>query len=248
MSFEGKVALVTGGASGIGEATAKLLAAKGAKVLVADVTDDAGARVVAEIEAAGGTARFVRLDVTDGAASAAAVQLAVDTWGGLHYAANIAGIGHVPSRLHDMEEKTWDLIMNVDLKSVWLCMKAELAHFLENGGGAIVNMASVAGTRATPGQPAYAVAKSGVIALTRQAAIEYATDNIRVNAIAPGVINTPAVAGLPDDVRAMYASGQPGGRIGEPIEVANTVAWLLSDEASFVSGLTHLTDGAWSAR
>lgn len=245
MSFEGKVAVVTGGASGIGEATAKLLAQKGAHVLIGDVTDDAGARVVSEIEAAGGSARFLHVDVAKAGDSQAMVAEAVSTWGGLHYAANVAGIGQVPSRLHDMDEKTWDLTMNIDLKGMWFCMVAELNHFLASGGGSIVNVASGAGMRATVGQPAYAIAKAGVIQMTRQGALEYAKDNVRVNSVAPGLIDTPAVQSLPDDVRAMYAAGQPNGRMGRPDEIANTIAWLLSDEASFVSGLNHLTDGGW---
>ncbi|WP_022877753.1 SDR family NAD(P)-dependent oxidoreductase [Microbacterium sp. B19] len=245
MSFDGKVAIVTGGASGIGEATAKLLAAKGAHVLIADVTDAAGARVVGEIEAAGGSARFRHVDVSRPGDAHEMVADAVATWGGLHYAANVAGIGQVPSRLHDMEEGTWDLIMNIDLKGMWRCMVAEIEQFLTSGGGAIVNVASGAGMRATVGQPAYGIAKAGVIQMTRQGALEYAKDGIRVNSVAPGLIDTPAVKGLPDDLRAMYAAGQPGGRMGEPEEIAATIAWLLSDEASFVSGLNHLTDGGW---
>ena len=245
MSFTNKVALVTGGASGIGEATAKLLAAKGAKVVIGDITDDAGARVVNEIESAGGTATFLHTDVTKAADATALVAHAVDTYGGLHYAANIAGIGQPPSRLHDLDESTWDLIHDIDLKGMWFCVKAELSYFLDNGAGSIVNMASGSGLKPTQGQPAYAIAKAGVIALTRQAALEYAADGIRVNGVAPGLIATPAVAALPEDVLAMYAANQPTGKIGQPIEVAETVAWLLSDEASYVTGLIHLTDGGF---
>ena len=245
MSFTNKVALVTGGASGIGEATAKLLAAKGAKVVIGDITDDAGARVVNEIETAGGTATFLHTDVSKAADATALVAHAVDTYGGLHYAANIAGIGQPPSRLHDLDESTWDLIHDIDLKGMWFCVKAELAYFLDNGAGSIVNMASGTGLKPTHGQPAYAIAKAGVMALTRQAALEYAADGIRVNGVAPGLIATPAVAALPEDVLAMYAANQPTGKIGQPIEVAETVAWLLSDEASYVTGLIHLTDGGF---
>lgn len=245
MTFEDKVAIVTGGASGIGEATAKLLASRGAHVLIADVGDAAGAAVVDEIEQAGGSARFLHVDVTQEADVRAMVDFAVDTWGGLHLAANVAGIGQVPSRIHDMEERTWDLIMNIDLKGTWRCMSAEITHFLQSGGGAIVNVASGAGMRATVGQPAYGIAKAGIIQMSRQGALEYARDGIRVNSVSPGLIDTPAVKALPDDVRKMYAAGQPGGRMGEPIEIAQTIVWLLSDEASFVSGLNHLTDGGW---
>lgn len=245
MSFTNKVALVTGGASGIGEATAKLLAAKGAKVVIGDITDDAGARVVNEIETAGGTATFLHTDVSKAADATALVAHAVDTYGGLHYAANIAGIGQPPSRLHDLDESTWDLIHDIDLKGMWFCVKAELAYFLDNGAGSIVNMASGTGLKPTQGQPAYGIAKAGVIALTRQAALEYARDGIRVNGVAPGLIATPAVAALPEDVLAMYAANQPTGKIGQPIDVAETVAWLLSEEASYVTGLIHFTDGGF---
>lgn len=245
MSFQDKVVVVTGGASGIGEASAKLLASKGAKVVIGDVSDPAGARVVSEIEQAGGIASYIHTDVSVAADTEALVEFAVATYGGLHLAANIAGIGQPPSRIHDMEESTWDLIHDIDLKGMWLSMKAELTYFLQHGGGTIVNMASGAGLKATLGQPAYAAAKAGVVSLTWQAALEYATDNIRVNAIAPGLIETPAVAALSDEQRAMYASQMPFGRMGQPIEIANTVAWLLSDESSFVSGLVHVTDGAY---
>ncbi|MFV0252122.1 MAG: SDR family NAD(P)-dependent oxidoreductase [Beutenbergiaceae bacterium] len=245
MDFHGKVALVTGGASGIGEATAKLLASRGAQVLVTDVADDAGARVVAEIEAAGGSARYLHVDVSDAAQVGRMVADAVAAWGGLHLAANVAGIGQKPSKLHDMDEATWDLTMNIDLKGMWFCMRAEIEHFLGAGGGAIVNVASGAGMRATVGQPAYGIAKAGIIQMTRQAALEYAADSIRVNNVSPGLIDTPAVKSLPDDVRAMYAAAMPSGRMGEPSEIAESIAWLLSDQASFVSGLNHLSDGAW---
>lgn len=245
MSFQDKVVVVTGGASGIGEASAKLLASKGAKVVIGDVSDAAGARVVSEIESAGGTASYLHVDVSVAADTEALVAFAVETYGGLHLAANIAGLGQPPSRIHDMEESTWDFIQAVDLKGMWLSMKAELKHFLTSGGGVIVNMASGAGLKATLGQPAYAAAKAGVVSLTWQAALEYATDNIRVNAIAPGLIETPAVAALSEEQRAMYAAQMPFGRMGQPIEIANTVAWLLSDESSFVSGLVHVTDGAY---
>lgn len=245
MTFENKVVTVTGGASGIGEATARHLAAHGAKVVVADVTDAAGEAVAADIVREGGTATYVHVDVSDEAQAQTLVDTALATYGGLHLAANVAGIGQPPSRLHDMETATWDRIMGIDLRGTWFCMRAQLAHFLTSGGGAIVNVASGAGMRATVGQPAYAVAKAGVIQLTRQAALEYARDNIRANSVSPGLIATPAVAALPDEVQAMYSAAQPGGRMGRPEEVAATIAWLLSDEASFISGVNHLADAGW---
>lgn len=248
MSFTDKVVVITGGASGIGEATAKLLAERGARVVIGDVVEEAGARVVSEITGAGGTASFIRTDVTSAADTVALVEHAVTTYGGLHFAANIAGIGHPPARIHDLDEAWWDRIHSIDLKGMWLSMKAEIGYFLQHGGGAIVNMASGAGQRATIGQPAYAAAKAGVISLTGQAALEYATDNIRVNAIAPGLIETPAVAALDEQTRAMYAAQIPVGRMGQPREIATTVAWLLSDDASFVTGITHNTDGGYSQK
>ncbi|KTR94580.1 hypothetical protein NS220_08795 [Microbacterium testaceum] len=248
MSFADKVVVVTGGASGIGEATAKLLAERGAKVVIGDVVEAAGERVVAEISAAGGTASFLRTDVAQAADTVALVDHAVATYGGLHLAANIAGIGHPPARMHELDEAWWDRIHDIDLKGMWLSMRAEIAYFLAHGGGAIVNMASGAGQRATLGQPAYAAAKAGVISLTGQAALEYARDNIRVNAVAPGLIETPAVAALDEQTRAMYAAQMPIGRMGQPREIATTVAWLLSDDASFVTGITHNTDGGFTQK
>lgn len=246
--FEDKVVVVTGGASGIGEATARLLAERGAAVVIGDVADDAGARIVDEIRAAGGRGSYLHVDVRRTSDTEALVSHAVDVFGGLHLAANIAGIVQPPSRIHDLDESTWDLVQDVDLKGTWLSMKAEIKHFLASGGGAIVNMTSAAGLEASLGQPAYAAAKAGIISLTRQASLEYATDNIRVNAIAPGLIETPAVAALTDEQRALYSSQVPFQRMGTPREIATTVAWLLSEDASYVSGLVHLTDGAFMQR
>ena len=161
---------------------------------------------------------------------------------------NNAGVGQPVQRIHEMATAAWDRIHTVDLRGVFFCMRAELIHFLGAGGGVIVNTASGTGLKAAPGQGAYVAAKHGVIGLTKQAAIEYVNDGIRVNAVAPGLIATPQFRSYPEDAQKMYAAMQPGGRPGEPVEVANAMAWLLSDEASFVSGETMLVDAAQSQK
>jgi NAD(P)-dependent dehydrogenase (short-subunit alcohol dehydrogenase family) len=244
MTFSGKVIIVTGAGSGIGEAAAKKLAADGASVVVADVDTPGATRVVAEIEAAGGIAAFVRVDVSQESDADALVAFAVERFGRLDGAINNAGVGQPVQRLHEMDTSAWDRIHSIDLRGVFFCMRAELSHFLANGGGRIVNTASGAGLKATPGQGAYVAAKHGVIGLTKQAAIEYVTDNIRVNAVAPGLVATPQFRSFPEDAQALYSAMQPGGRPAEPNEIANAMVWLLSDEASFVSGETLLVDAA----
>lgn len=243
MSFEGKVAVVTGAGSGIGEATAKLLAAKGARVVVAEVVDDEGRRVVDEIGAAGGQAAFVHADVSRDEDARGMVEFAVATFGGLHLAVNNAGIAQPPGTTASMEESVFDRVLSVDLKGSWLCLRAEVNHFLTHGGGAIVNTASLAGLKPAAGQPAYSIAKHGVIGLTRQAAFEFVKNSIRVNAVAPGLIETPLVLGMPEKARLQYAASQPMGRMGTSLEVADVIVWLLSDEASYVTGLVHTVDG-----
>ena len=243
MSFEGKVVIVTGAGSGIGEATAKLLASRGAAVVVADVVDNNGQRVVTEIVNTGGMAAFVHTDITKESDAIGMVNFAASIFGDLHLAVNNAGIGQPAATTANMEESVFDRVMSVDLKGTWLCLKAEVNHFLPKGGGAIVNVSSMAGLAPSAGQPAYSIAKHGVMGLTRQAAFEFVKNNIRVNAVAPGLIETPLVQALPEETRLKYAAGQPGGRMGQAAEVASTVAWLLSDEASFVTGLIHTVDG-----
>lgn len=244
MRFSDRVYAVTGAGSGIGEAAAKKLAADGARVVVADYDEVNGERVVTEIEASGGTAAFVKVNVAEEADADALVDFAVSTFGQLDGAINNAGVGQPVQRIHEMDTAAWDRIHSVDLRGVFLCMRAELKHFLANGGGAIVNTASGAGLKAAPGQGSYVAAKHGVIGLTKQAAIEYVTDNIRVNAVAPGLVATPQFRSYPQEAQEMYAAMQPGGRPAEPEEIANAMAWLLSDEASFVSGETLLVDAA----
>jgi hypothetical protein len=172
------------------------------------------------------------------------VDFAVATFGRLDGAINNAGVADSAQRLHETELADWDRIHRVDLRAVFLCMRAEITHFLAHGGGVIVNTASIAGLKAIPGKGAYVAAKHGVVGLTKLAAIEYIKDGIRVNAVAPGAVATPLLRSHPKEEQAIYAHIQPGGRPAEPEEVANAMAWLLSDEASFVSGDTLLIDAA----
>lgn len=244
--MEGKVALVTGGASGIGQEAAVLFARRGAKVAVADRNAEGGAETVARIEAEGGQGQFFATDVTDEDQVAALVASVVSAFGQLDYAFNNAGITH-PSRLfHELTLEQWDEMITVNLTSVFLCMKHEIIQMLAQGGGAIVNTASGAAIIPAPGQPHYTAAKRGVLGLTTYAADELNNKGIRVNAICPGMIDTPMVASWressPEMAEAVIQM-MPGGRLGLPEEVAEAAVWLCSDEARWVSGDTMLVDG-----
>lgn len=244
-TFDGKVALVTGAASGIGEACAKRLAAEGAAVVVADVDAAGGDRVASEIVAAGGSAAFHLTDVTNDEQAAGVVDFAVSTFGGLQLAVNNAGIGTTPTLFHDTPIEVWDRLYAINLRGMMVCMRAELAHMVVNGGGAIVNMASGSGLKAGWGMAPYVMTKHGVVGLTRNAALDYANLGIRVNAVAPGPILTPAMRAFPEEQRAIWAAPVPMKRFGLPEEVAEAVAWLLSDHASFTTGTILETDGGF---
>jgi NAD(P)-dependent dehydrogenase (short-subunit alcohol dehydrogenase family) len=249
--FSKKVALVTGAASGIGRATALAFAREGASVAVADVTEPAGNETVALIQKAGGTAKFFRCDVSKDADVEKLVRDVVAAFGRLDFAHNNAGIEGKQAKTADCTEETWDRTIAINLKGVWLCMKHEIPQMLKQGGGAIVNTASVAGLVGFAGLPAYNASKGGVIQLTRTAALEYAKENIRVNAVCPGVIKTPMVdrftGGTPEG-EAAFAAGEPVGRLGRPEEIATVVVWLCTDDASFVTGIPMPVDGGWVAQ
>jgi NAD(P)-dependent dehydrogenase (short-subunit alcohol dehydrogenase family) len=249
--MDGKVAIVTGASSGIGRATALAFAREGAKVVVADLSTPGGEETVALVRAAGGEAIFVRTDVSRTADVAAMVRAALDAYGGLDYAFNNAGIAGEQAPTADCTAENWARVIGVNLTGVFLCMKHEIPELLKRGGGAIVNCSSIAGLGGFPGIPAYVASKHGVIGLTKTAALEYATQGIRVNAICPGVIRTPMVDGYTGgnrEAEAQMVAMEPMGRMGEPEEIASAAVYLCSDAASFVTGHAMVVDGGVVAR
>ena len=247
--LEGKAALVTGGGSGIGRATAVAFAAAGAAVAVADVDVEGGEATAASIEDLGGRCVFVRTDVSQGADVEALVALTIDELGGLDVAFNCAAIAGDLGATGDCTDENWDRTIATNLKGVWLCMRAQINAMLMRGGGSIVNAASVAGLVGYPGLPAYSAAKGGVVQLTRTAAVEYAAAGIRVNAVCPGAIRTPMLAGLVakhPELEGGLLALHPLGRIGEPEEIADAVVFLASDRAAFITGQALPVDGGWT--
>jgi NAD(P)-dependent dehydrogenase (short-subunit alcohol dehydrogenase family) len=245
MLLEGKKALITGAGSGIGEVTAKRMAAEGASVLVVDINEEGGQRVAEEISAAGGTAVFHKTDISKIEEVDEMVAFAIETWGGLDLAVNNAGLSERPGLFHQLDPAEYHRVLGVDLHGTFYSMRAELAHFVENGGGVIVNTASGAGEKATPRLAAYSTAKHGVIGLTRTGAMDYVKDNIRVNAVAPGTILTPGMRAAGEAQMVEWAGLVPMGRMGDPSEIAAAIVWLLSDQASFVTGTVLEVDGGY---
>src|SRR5215212_5181712 len=246
-SFAGKVAFVTGGANGIGRATAFAFAREGASVVVADMSEQGNRETARLIEEQGGRAVAVRCDVTRPEDVKAALARTVEAFGRLDFAFNNAGVEpKKPAPTAEYDEEEWSRIIDTNLRSVFLCMKHEIPLILKQGSGAIVNTSSGAGVIGIKGSPAYTAAKHGVIGLTRAAALDYAAQNIRINAICPGYIDTPMMGrftgGTPEG-RARVISEEPIGRMGRPEEIANTVLWLCSDGAGFVIGHALVADG-----
>ena len=241
----GKAGLVTGAGSGIGRATAIIFARSGAGVMVSDVDDEGGRETVALIEGAGGKARYVKCDVGDADAIAALVRATVDAFGRLDFAVNNAGISGVAK--DEYEDENWDKSVNINLTGVMRCMREESKFMIERGGGAIVNTASIIGLLGDAARPGYTATKHGVIGLTRHAALRWAKQGIRVNAVCPGVIETGMTAGLMADPQynQIITGMTPMGRFGKPEEIAEGIVWLCSDAASFVTGHPLVIDGGF---
>jgi NAD(P)-dependent dehydrogenase (short-subunit alcohol dehydrogenase family) len=251
--LDGKVALVTGGASGIGRATALAFAREGARLVIADMHAEGGQQTVHIIQENGGAAIFVQVDVSQAIAVEAMLSKTVETYGRLDCAHNNAGIGARPrALLHELPEESWDRVLRINLKGVWLCMKYELIQMLTQGRGTIVNTASIMGLVGSWSRSgAYNASKHGVVGLTKTAALEYARSGIRVNAVCPGYIRTPlieeALSSNPE-MEAQIVARHPVGRMGRPEEIAEAIVWLCSDAASFVTEHTMTVDGGYVAQ
>lgn len=248
-TFKNKVALVTGGSSGIGRATALAFARKGAKVVIADWVENL--ETIDMIENSGGDAFFVKCDVSKTDDVKMLIEKTISIFGRLDFAFNNAGIEGTSALTQDCSEENWDKTIGINLKGIWLCMKYEIPEMLKIGKGVIVNCSSVGGLVGFQGLPAYVASKHGVIGLTKTAALEYAKLGIRVNVVCPGVIQTPMIdrlTGKKKESIEQFTGLEPVGRFGEPEEIANAVVWLCSDEATFVTGLAMPVDGGFVAQ
>ncbi len=246
--FKDQVAIVTGAASGIGAAVARRLGAGGAKVVVADLNADGAKAIAGAITDAGGTATSLGGDVTDPAAVENLVETARSTYGGLHLAVNNAGIGGPLASTGEYPLDGWAKVVDINLNSVFYGLRYEIPAMLASGGGAIVNVASILGSVGAAGSPAYVATKHAVVGLTKVAAIEYAKQGIRVNAVGPGYIETPLLKDVDAPGKQHLVSLHPIGRLGTAEEVAALIVFLLSREASFVTGSYHLVDGGYVAQ
>ena len=247
-NFSDKVALVTGAGSGIGEACAVAFAEGGAAVVVSDLDEQGGQRVVKAIEDSGGRASFIKTDVSDAEALEATVAHTLETFGKLDIAVNNAGIGGELNPIGEYSPEGWRKVIEVNLNGVFYGLRYQIPAMLQNGGGAIVNMASILGSVGTAGSGAYVAAKHGVVGLTKSAALEYSAQGIRVNSVGPGYIKTPLLETVGEEALDALAQLHPIGRLGEPAEVARLVMFLCSDDASFVTGGYYTVDGAYTAQ
>lgn len=245
--FDGKVALVTGGSSGIGKATALAFARAGANVVIASRRVTEGEQTAHEICERGGDAIFVKTDISKASEVEGLMNQTIEFYGRLDYACNNAGT-FVMGQLFELSEEEWDRTINANLKGIWLSLKYQIPIMLQQKRGVIVNMASMSAIIGNPGVSIYSASKGGVVALTQSAAIEYAASGIRINAISPGVISTPMVDDIPTPLLEDIQSKHPMGRLGKPEEIANAVIWLCSDKASFVTGHNMVIDGGYTAQ
>ncbi len=244
-----KVAIITGGGSGIGKETALLFAKEGANVVVSDISEENGKNVVKEIEKNGGKALFVKADASSAKDNENLFKKSVETFGSLHIAVNNAGIGGSLALTGEYPDEEWQKVINLNLNGVFYGMKHQIAAIKKAGGGSIVNIASILGMAGTRQSPAYVASKHGVVGLTKAAALEYAQENIRVNSVGPGYINTPLVRNsLDEETIEALKSLHPVGRLGESKEVAELILWLASDKSSFVTGSYYPVDGGYLAQ
>ena len=251
-SLNDKVILVTGGSTGIGRATARILGREGATVVIADVQDAAGRDTVAAIEQDGGTASYIHTDVGDSAQVSACVETIVDAHGRLDGAFNNAGIEGPTAKILDLSLEDWERVQRINLTGVFICMKREIEQMVtQDGGGSIVSTASAAGLVGIPGAASYNSAKHGVVGLTKTVALEYASRGVRVNAVCPGFIETPMLERVTDasvKIREQMIGAVPMRRVAQPEEIGEAVAWLMSERASYMTGVALPVDGGWVAQ
>lgn len=251
--MQGQVVFITGAGSGIGRAAARLFAESGATLALCDVDEASGAEALAEVRALGVPASFERCDVSKASDVRGAVEGVVHRFGRLNHAFNNAGIAGPALEINKYPEDAWDQVLRVNLTGVWLCMKFEIDQMLEQGGGTIVNVSSIAGSVAYWGGAAYIAAKHGVLGITKAAALEHAASGIRVNAVCPGYVATPMILGEADGQRSVdtmtaYATLHPIGRLGTPDEIARVVLWLCSEAPDFLNGHGLVVDGGYTVQ
>ncbi|MDP2175549.1 MAG: SDR family oxidoreductase [Bacteroidota bacterium] len=247
-NLKNKTVIITGAASGIGKATAELFAQKGANVIISDIDESEGIVTTKNIVASGGKVTFIKTDVSIPEDMEALVNFAIKTYGKLDVAVNNAGIGGELNPLADMSIEGWHKVININLNSLFYGMKYQIRAMLKNGGGSIINISSILGSVGFAGSSGYASAKHGVIGLTQTAALEYSSQNIRINAVGPGFIDTPLLDSLDTEMKKQLVALHPIGRLGKSEEVAELIYWLASDKSSFATGSYYPIDGGYLAR